>query len=144
MEIVYRKAEKSDYQGIQKLYKDIFGFSLTEDNYCKYLEDKNHTIWIAVCEECCGSICVEKNWDAFQDDFSYFLRNIGVASSQRKQGICTELLKRVIGMAQQENIKIMELTSANYRQEAHDFYLNHGFTIKKTTVFIHDENNEED
>ena len=144
MEIVYRRAEKSDYSGLYKLYRDIFGMSMTEENYYKYIADETHTIWVAVCEEYCGSICVEKNWDAFLDDSSYFLRNIGVALSWRKQGICTELMKRVMDMAKQENIKTIELTSANHRQEAHHFYLSHGFTIKKTTVFIHDERNEED
>lgn len=136
MEIIYRRAGTSDYQSLQKLYEDVFEITMTEENYGKYIADENHTIWLAECGECCGSICVEKNWDAFHDECTYFLRNVGVSPSWRKRGICTELLKRVMDMAERENIKSIELTSANHRQEAHMFYLSHGFTKKKTTVFI--------
>lgn len=137
IDIIYREAERGDYMGLKKLYKDIFCFDMTKDNYLKYIKDKDHIVLIALIgEEICGSICIERLWDAFHDELNYFLRNAGVSELWRKHGIFTELINLVMKRAKSENVKSIELTCADYRRDAHEFYLKHGFDKKKTTVFI--------
>lgn len=135
--LIFRYAEKSDYTDLKKLYKDIFDLEISKKNYEKYLQDKTHTIILALCDEkICGSLCIERVWDAFKDETIFFLKNVGVAENWRRHGICTKLFKVVRELAIKENIKSIELTSADFRTEAHNFYLKQNFSKKKTTVFI--------
>lgn len=137
MNIKYREAQNNDYEELKRLYMNIFGFEMSKKNYEAYLEDEKNTILLAMCgEEYCGSICVENRWDAFRGESSFFLKNGGVYKKWRQHGIYTELIKIIRKMAEIENIKVIELTCADYREETQKYYLNHGFEKKKTTVFI--------
>ncbi|MCI8951363.1 MAG: GNAT family N-acetyltransferase [Lachnospiraceae bacterium] len=134
---LYRDAKPSDYKEVASVIKEIFDFDVSEKNYMKYMEDDSVEIFVAESDErIAGVLCAEKQWHAFEGYTNYYLRNCGVLPQYREQGIYSKLISMIKEKAFNEGIHAIELTCGINRPLTHRFYLNHGFTIKKTLVFI--------
>ena len=115
----------------------VFGMQLKKENYEIYLADANNRIIVA--EEdgrTVGCACIERQWNAFTDTTNLFIRNAAVDENYRRRGIYTRLNTFIWDIAQREHIAAIELTCADFRVDSQRFYLNHGYTHKKTKVFI--------
>lgn len=137
--VIYRYAYHKDYNQILKLMSDVFGFNFKYEWYEEYISDSRNRILVAeINQKIVGCFCLETQWNAFAGKTIFFARYICVDEEYRKTGIFKELFFIVKTLAKQENILSIELTSANHRKDTHQCYLHSGFTIKKTTVFIHE------
>ncbi len=135
--MIFRLADQSDYFGIRDLMKKVFNIQVEKENYELYIADKDNQIIVAESENnIIASVCIEKQWNAFTGETIIFMRNGAVDDNYRKRGIWTKINKIVGDIAKQENISSVELTCADFRVDSQRYYLDHGFTIKKTKVFI--------
>lgn len=135
----YRNAVETDYIQIKEIMKEIFDFNVTEQNYLEYMKDTNVEIIVAEdneSKEIAGVLCSERQWHHFAGYAIYYLRNCGVRERYRRNGIYATLIKMIKDKAKAEGIHAIELTAGMHRPDTHRFYLNNGFTIKKTLPFI--------
>ena len=65
-----------------------------------------------------------------------FLTYLIVDMNYRRRGIARSLCLKMEDIAKLHNCGNVELTSANYRTDAHELYKSIGYTVKKTSVFI--------
>ena len=155
--IIYRDATVDDYSQVKEIVTELFGLDISLNNYKDYLAKKEVNVIVAedsqydatkmskyaigyeLTDRClCGLLCMERQWIAFANYTNFYIRNAGVRGRYRRRGIYGNLVKIAEQRARSENIHAIELTCAAGRSEAHRFYLNHGFNIKKTIVFINE------
>lgn len=135
--LIFRLADKADYSEIKNLMETVFQMQVKKENYELYIADKNNQIIVVESEnKIIASVCVEKQWNAFTGESILYMRNGAVEDNCRKMGVFTKMNKIIGDMARQERISTVELTCADFREGSQRYYLNHGFTIKKTKVFI--------
>ena len=65
--------------------------------------------------------------DLWPDGRVAYLDQLVVDTEYRKKGVGEQLLERLVSTAQQKNCCCIELTSAFYRNESHQFYEKRGF-----------------
>lgn len=135
--LTFRMADKADYSGVRDLMERVFDLQVRKENYEIYIADKNNQIIVAESGEGIAAItCIEKQWNAFADRNVLFIRYAAVDDNYRKRGIYTKINKIVWDIAKREGISSIELTCADFRKDSQRFYLGHGYTIKRTKVFI--------
>lgn len=134
----YRFANIQDYRNVKRVADEVFQLDLLEQNYNKYYNNADFEILIALKgKEPVGFLCMEKQCDFFRNKrIVLFVRYAGIREKFRRNGVCTQLYKLAYEYAVSIKASAIELTCANYRSSAHNFYLNNAFTKKKTTVFI--------
>ncbi len=135
---VYRFANIYDFEKVKYVVDEVFQFHLSEENYVQYCNDPNHTILLAQKEDqAVGTLCMERQCDYFNDRHTIvFVKNAGIREEYRRNGVFKQLYAIAYEYAALTKAAAIELTCADYRTAAHCFYLNNGFTKKKTTVFI--------
>lgn len=155
--ILYRAANADDYSQVKEVVSELFDIKVSMDNYKDYIEQKEVDVIVAedlqydstnglkdtidnklIGRYLCGLLCIERQWIAFSNFTNFYIRNAGVRSRYRRKGIYGNLMKIVEQKAKFEHIHAIELTCSLNRSEAHRFYLNNGFNIKKTLVFINE------
>ncbi len=142
--VIFRLADQSDYFGIRDLMKRVFKIQLKKENYELYIADEDNLIIVVESENnIIASVCIEKQWNAFTGESIFFIRNSAVDDNYRKRGIYTKINKIVWDIAKRENISSVELTCADFRENSQRYYLDHGYTIKKTKVFIREIQSED-
>ena len=141
----YRFASVDDYGKIKCVVDEVFQFDLLKDNFVQYYNNINHTILLALKdEEAVGTLCMERICDYFNDQHTViFIRNAGIREKFRRNGVFKQLYAIAFEFAKSVHASALELTCADYRTAAHNFYMNNGFTKKKTTVFIREIEYEE-
>ena len=134
----YRFADIHDYESVKCVVDEVFQFDLLKDNFIEYYNNSNFKILIALMgEQPAGTLCMERQCDYFNNKrIIIFVRNAGIREKFRRNGVFKQLYAIAYEYAKLMNAAAIELTCANYRSAAHNFYLNNGFTKKKTTVFI--------
>ncbi len=134
----YRFADIHDYRNIKCVVDEVFQFNLLEEHFIEYYNNANFKILIVLKNgEPAGTLCMEKQCDYFNNKRTIvFLRNGAIREKFRRNGVFKQLFTLAYEYAQSIEAVALELTCANYRSEAHNFYFNNGFTKKKTTVFI--------
>ncbi len=135
---VYRLADIHDYENIKCIVDEVFQFDLQRDNFITYYYKPYHKILLALKNsEPVGTLCMEKQCDYFNNKRTIvFVKNAGIRESFRRSGVFKQLYAIAYEFAKSINASALELTCANFRIPAHNFYTNNGFTKKKTTVFI--------
>lgn len=134
-----RFAQYSDYPRLSELLKEVFSYNVTEENYKMYCSKEENIVLVAEIEnKIVGCVCCELQWNAFTDEKLFFIRNACVRKEFRRRGIYGQLIQCSREIAKAQEVFVLELTCANFRIDAQQFYLNHGFTKKDTTVFIHE------
>ncbi len=135
---VYRFADIHDYEKVKRVVDEVFQFRLLKENYVQYCNDPNHTILLVEKgNQAVGTLCMERQCDYFNDKHTIiFVKNAGIREEYRRNGVFKQLYTIAYEYAVLTKASAIELTCADYRTAAHCFYLNNGFTKKKTTVFI--------
>lgn len=134
----YRFANLHDYGNVKCVIDEVFQLDLLEDNFIKYYNNADFRILIATKDsEPAGALFMERQCDYLKDQrIILFVRYAGIREAFRRNGVGKQLYLLANEYAESINASAVELTCANYRIGAHNFYLNTGFTKKKTTVFI--------
>ena len=136
-EVMIRQYRKEDFPGLIKLLGDVYDSRVSQDTLEeKYLgEDK--LIFVAEAEGSIAGCAFLEICRDFIREYTYgYVTYVAVDSSLRKLGIGSKIFDAMESEARATGCTAIELTSANYREDAHAFYDALGFTIKKTTVFI--------
>lgn len=134
----YRFADTHDYESVKCVVDEVFQYDLLRDNFIEYHNNADYKILIALKDsEPAGLLCMERQCDYFNNKrIIVFIRNAGIREKFRRNGVFKQLYAIAYEYAESIEASALELTCADFRSAAHSFYLNNGFTKKKTTVFI--------
>jgi len=138
MEITVRYYKSGDYNMLISLLSKVYGSHIDRDKLeDEYISDKR-SILVAVTEEeiLVGCTFVEVQEDFVRPSRILYITYVAVDENYRRHGIGRKLFDKVETLCIDHACSAIELTSADYRTEAHEFYNRLGFTKKKTTVFI--------
>lgn len=131
------RLEKSDINSLYILLNDIFNSGVKKELLYNLIDNKD--IIDIVCKNndiVIGHAMVEIRYDFFTGEKYFFLNYFCVDKDYRCHGIGSELLKELEKLAIDNDIDFMRFTSGNKRVEAHEFYINRGYIIRDTSVFI--------
>ncbi len=138
MEIRITDYQTADYSGVIKLLGESFSSTIEQNALELHDLDDNHSIIVAKSEagDTCGCAVLEKKIDYIRNNPVLFVLYLAVDQQYRRHGIGKQMISHIEQYAKEMNYNAIELTSADFRTEAHTFYNSMGFTRKKTTVFI--------
>lgn len=123
--------------GLLVLLHDVYGSEITKETLEeKYISDSKKIMIAVEGDSVLGCSFIEERFDFIRPEHTLFITYVAVSSNHRKKGIGRMLFNSIFQFAKDNDCSAIELTSANYREEAHAFYKALGFTEKKTTIFI--------
>ena len=125
--IEIRKIKKEDITDLVELYFQLTNSYPDTNKMIDLLDNSNIFVYL-IDNKIIATVELTKCIDLTNDCRSYYtLENFIVHKDYRNQGIGTELLDFCMEKAKKNNIRHINLTSSNYRIEAHNFYKNYGF-----------------
>lgn len=139
MSIILRLYEKKDFTGLQALLDTTYGSTIERDVFEREYITDNRNVLVAVDSDfgnVVGSTFVELQQDYVRPSKIAYITYVAVDEAYRKRGVGKQLIQKVEELCEEWNCSAIELTSANFRVGAHEFYKRLGFTVKQTTVFI--------
>jgi ribosomal protein S18 acetylase RimI-like enzyme len=127
------------YTGLYKLLKDVYNSNINEIDLEKNYINNSKKIYIAMFEDnIVGCAFLEIKMDYIRAYKYGFISYVAVDECYRRQGIGKKLVEFVLKVSKDNECSTVELTSADHRINAHNFYKTLGFKSKKTTIFIKD------
>lgn len=137
MQIEIREYQSSDYPELVTLLQKVYG-STIDKNILEgnYISDCRSIIVAVTEDSLVGCAFEEVQVDYVRPSRVLFVTYVAVDEEYRKHGIGRKLFAFIENSCSEKNCSSIELTSADFRKEAHAFYTALGFTKKKTTVFI--------
>ena len=143
--IIYIEQYRSeDFKEVKKLLSYICETEIEQSTLEKRYIDSTHFILIAKVlpqNTVAGCALVEKRDDYVRNSSILYLTYLATHVNFRGKGVGKMLIKEIEMMCKKMGCSAIELTSANFRVEAHSFYKALGFTAKKTTHFIKENSN---
>ena len=138
MNLQVKYYQESDYNDLVKLLDESFGTMIRKDVLEEHYVNDTHNIILAKTQngEMCGCALFEKKIDYIRDNPVLFISFLAVDERYRRNGIGKLLMEHLELICEQMGCSAIELTSADWRIDAHRFYNAIGFSRKKTTVFI--------
>ena len=139
MSILLRLYEKKDFTGLQALLNTTYGSTIERDVFEREYITDNRNVLVAIDSDfgnVVGSTFVELQQDYVRPNRIAYITYVAVDETYRKKGIGKQLIQKVEELCEEWKCSAIELTSANFRVGAHEFYKRLGFTVKQTTVFI--------
>ena len=138
MEHKIREYQKRDYTELLSLLDAAYNSTITQEVLEKEYISSTRSILVAVNESdhVVGCTFVEIQEDYVRPNRIAYVTYVAVDENCRRQGIGKKLLAAVEMICKIRNCSAIELTSADFRVGAHEFYKSLGYTKKATTVFI--------
>ena len=138
MEIQIRYYKQSDYNMLIRILRDVYGSTIDQAILESVYISEKRSIIVAVTEEeqLVGCTFLEVQEDYIRPSRTLYITYVAVDKKYRENGIGRKLICKVEEICKDEGCSAIELTSADFRIEAHAFYKKLGFTKKKTTLFI--------
>lgn len=133
------KYHSEDFTGVKKLLSCISETEIDQKTLEKYYIDSSHFILVArylFPPKVIGCALVEKRNDYVRNSSILYIIYLATHEDFRGKGVGKLLIKEIEKMCKDLQCSAIELTSANFREEAHSFYKALGFMVKKTTHFI--------
>ncbi len=116
---------------------EVYGSEINIINLEKNYLGQYKKIYLALLDDTvvgCAFFEIKKD---FIRPYKYgFISYVAVDQKYRKHGVGRKIIEHLIFFAKQNKCKAVELTSADYRTNAHSFYKSLGFSKKRTTIFI--------
>ena len=135
--IRFRFASHFDYYDLSGLWNQEFGYVFPYSRYFSKIGKECIRILVAECKKkVVGAVVIETRAEHFENYDSYFLTEVCVLPAFQRNHIGFEMFNIIKLLAKKEGIHSIELTCADYRKKAHQFYLNSGYAVKKTKVFV--------
>ena len=130
MNVVIRKYNDADYDAVDKLLFDSFGYHKEKLNDIRVYE------FVACLDDIVvGYFNLMEEVDVIRNCKIYHVGYVCVDSTYRGKGIGHTMMEYAISYAKDHHVKRMELTSGNQREAAHRLYLSLGFEKRDTSVF---------
>lgn len=139
MNLQIRPYRNTDYPEVSALLAEVFESKIGQSTLeMQYLgEERDITVAIDTSSSALlGCAITEVRNDYVKDRRILFLNYLAVTSARTKNGVGSCLLRTVEELCSLYGCSAIELTSANFRIDAHAFYRSHDFSVKKTTVFV--------
>lgn len=138
MDIRIRYYRSSDYNMLICLLREVYGSNIDQKTLERVYLSDTRSILVATTEDevLVGCTFTEVQEDYVRPSRILYVTYVAVDEKYRKHGIGRLLFDKVEEECREEACSAIELTSANFRTDAHAFYNNLGFTKKKTTLFI--------
>ncbi len=130
MNIVIRNYEESDYDTVDKILYDTFGY------HKEHLSD-NRTYEFVACLDniVVGYYYLAETIDIIRNIKTFHVEYVCVQEDYRGKGIGKLMMEHAISYAKKNNAARLELTSGNKREVAHKLYLSMGYEKRDTSVF---------
>ena len=143
MDICVREYQNSDYAGLKSLLSKVYNSAIDQQTLQDYYITNNRTILIASLEDntCVGCAFLEVQQDYIRPNKVLYVTYVAVDEKYRKKGIGRQLFIFIETFCEKKGCLAIELTSADFRTGAHEFYKALGYSRKKTTVFIKEVEN---
>ena len=142
--MIYRSYEEKDfYNGLSKILLQGFNSHISKETLEAQCIGDSKNIIIAFDGDksvVAGCLIWEVRIDYVRSHRTLFVAYLAVDSVYRRKGIGTALHYKVEEICKMMSCSSIELTSANFRKDAHKFYLSLGYTVKDTSVFIKEIN----
>lgn len=139
MEIQIKEYSENDYSGIRVILYDNYNSEISKEYLEKYYISDFKKIYVATyLNDVVGCAFLEVKNDYVRPARYGYITYVAVAERFRKHGIGRKMIDFILDKAKESGCTAVELTSADFRTDAHRFYESLGFTKKKTTVFIKD------
>lgn len=139
MKIFIKEYSSEYYEGIKEILYDNYDSNISKSDLEKYYISDCKKIYIALYENMVvGCTFLEIKNDYIRYNRYGYISYVATANNYRKLGIGRKMINSVLCRAKEMGCNTVELTSADTRTTAHQFYKALGFTRKKTTVFIKD------
>lgn len=136
---VIRQYKSEDYSQLigllNRVYETCIGQKCLEENYLS----KEKYILIAediFTSKLLGCAFAEIQQDYIRPHTLMYITYVAVDEEYRKHGVGRALFDKIDEICLKTGCSAIELTSADYRTEAHAFYKSIGYSRKKTTLFI--------
>lgn len=134
---IIRAYESNDFVGLKKLLEETYSSDISKEELETNYISPNKTILVSIMDgSVVGCAFVSINSDYIRRGKTAFVTYVAVTERLRNHRIGTRLFDEIEKIARLYQCKAIELTSANFRKEAHAFYKAINYNIKKTTVFI--------
>lgn len=143
MSIEIRWYDKSDFYKLAGLLNCVYKSSIDSQQLeTEYITARRNIIVAADTESSrlIGCTFVEVQDDFIRNRRILFVTYVAVDEKYRGQGIGRKLLEYAEKVCRDKGCSAIELTSANYRKQAHLFYQALNYAQKDTTVFIKEIN----
>ena len=138
MVIRIRYYQSSDYKILSSLLKNVYDSNINQETLERVYISDTQSILIAVTEDevLVGCAFIEELEDYVRPSRTLYVTYVAVDENYRRHGIGGLLFDKVEEECRQRKCTTIELTSADFRTDAHKFYYGLGFAKKKTTMFI--------
>ena len=138
MDMQIRYYQSSDYWMLIALLKKVYDSNIDQETLERVYVSDTRSILVAVTEDhiLVGCTFIEEQEDYVRPSRILYVTYVAVDEEYRKHGIGRLLFDKVEEECLKKACSAIELTSADFRTEAHAFYNKLGFTKKKTTLFI--------
>lgn len=137
MEISITEYAESDFAQVFSLLNDVYNSQISKETLEKHYLSNNKKIFVAKDnKKVVGCAFLEIKEDYIRPYKYGYVTYVAVDTNQRKKGIGKCIFEKIISEARENGCSAIELTSANSRTGAHEFYSTIGFSKKSTTVFI--------
>ena len=128
---------KKFYIPLVSLLKEVYGDTINQEGVLSFIKNKGNKVIIATFDNnLVGCAFLEIKEDSIRPYKFAFVTYVAVNQAYRRNGIATSIFQYIDKIATENQCAAVELTSANFRVDAHSFYERIGFSKKKTTVFI--------
>lgn len=141
MEIIFRKANLDDVEGIINLCNECFSENTSIDYATKVFKetmmDKNQIYLVGITDNkiiAHSKITIIPTIYEKMNTYS-ILNHICVKPEYRRHNIATKMLIECEKISKENNCVAMELWSNNFRQPAHECYKNYGFVVNDAKFF---------
>ena len=141
MKLEIRDYTSNDYNDLSRLLFENYESKIDKDLLEKQYLNKYKRIILAEntdLKEVIGCMFTELQQDFIRPRKIIYVTYLAVDEKYRGLGIGKTLLGKAESMCTENGCEAVELTSADFRIEAHRFYEKVGYTKKKTTLFIKD------
>ena len=136
-DVYVRDYFSSDYNELLAILSEVYGSNISKDDLEEYYIGPFKHILVAVKKKkVVGCAFLRIKYDYIRDSQTSFVTYLAVSPFYRRNGIASKLMEEIEKRTKAYGCSAVELTSADFRTEAHEFYRKKGFNRKKTTVFI--------
>lgn len=141
MEILFRKADINDVEGIIDLCNECFeestSYEFAKDVFLKTKNDENQIYIIGVVDDkivAHTKITIIPTMYEKMNTYA-IINHVCVKPEYRRHNIATKMLDEVTRICKEKNCKAIELWSNNFRVPAHACYKKYGFIVNDAKFF---------
>lgn len=141
IQYVIRQYESQDYSQLIWLLNKVYDSNISQECLEKHYLTKDRFILVAgesSTSRFLGCAFAEIQRDYIRPHTIMYVTYVAVDEEYRELGIGHAIFNKIDELCLKYDCSALELTSADFRTEAHAFYKSIGFNRKKTTLFIKD------